>query len=171
MKSLFILTFYFLRSLTILMRPSGAKKLAAENLMLRKQLIVSNRNRKKAPNLTMWERLYFACLSAIVLKPSTLLKLHQYFVKKKYQKLFSNKSYNRPGPKGPSQDLINAVVTMKQLNPRFGCVHIAMQINVAFGVNIDKNVVRRILAQYYKPTSDDNGPSWLSFLGHMKDSL
>ncbi len=68
---------------------NGAKKLVAENLILRKQLIVSNRNRKKAPNLTMWERLCFACLAtiigskrilslAIVIKPSTLLKLHHY---------------------------------------------------------------------------------------------
>jgi len=33
------------------------------------------------------------------------------------------------------------------------------------------DVVRRVLATHYRPSSSDGGPSWLSFLGHMKDSL
>jgi len=32
-------------------------------------------------------------------------------------------------------------------------------------------VVRRILALHYQPESGAGGPSWLSFLGHTKDSL
>ena len=32
-------------------------------------------------------------------------------------------------------------------------------------------MVRRILAAYYRPGSGHSGPSWLSFLGHSKDSL
>jgi putative transposase len=42
---------------------------------------------------------------------------------------------------------------------------------LAFGVPINKDVVRRILARHYGPEPDGGGPSWLSFLGHMKDSL
>jgi putative transposase len=42
---------------------------------------------------------------------------------------------------------------------------------LAFGVAIDKDVVRRILSVHYRPESDSGGPSWLTFLGHMKDSL
>src|SRR5438105_11669303 len=34
-----------------------------------------------------------------------------------------------------------------------------------------KDVVRRILALHYRPWPDANGPSWLTFLGNMKDSL
>ena len=60
---------------------------------------------------------------------------------------------------------------MKQRNPRFGCPRIAQQINRAFGIDIDRDVVRRILAAHYRPGSDSGGPSWLSFLGHSKDSL
>ena len=30
---------------------------------------------------------------------------------------------------------------------------------------------RRILAHHYRPRQDSGGPSWLTFLGHMKDSL
>jgi hypothetical protein len=32
-------------------------------------------------------------------------------------------------------------------------------------------VVRRVLAKYYRPEPGSNGPSWLTFLGHSKDSL
>jgi len=38
-------------------------------------------------------------------------------------------------------------------------------------VKIDKDVVRRILGVRYRPEPDSAGPSWLTFLGHMKDSL
>jgi transposase InsO family protein len=60
---------------------------------------------------------------------------------------------------------------MKRRNPRFGCVRIAQQVSHAFGVQVDKDVVRRVLARYYRPGSGTGGPSWLSFIGHAKDSL
>jgi putative transposase len=87
--------------------------------------------------------------------------------------LFSS-SYRRrkPGPKGPSAELIATIIELKRRNPRFGCVRIAQQISHAFGVDIDKNVVRRVLAKHYRPgDSGTNGPSWLTFISHMKDSL
>jgi putative transposase len=42
---------------------------------------------------------------------------------------------------------------------------------MAFDIPIDKDVVRRILASHYRPDQDSGGPSWLTFLGHLKDSL
>ena len=60
---------------------------------------------------------------------------------------------------------------MKKRNPAWGCPRIAEQIALAFGVSINKDVVRRILAAGYRPTPDSYGPSWLTFLGHAKDSL
>jgi len=60
---------------------------------------------------------------------------------------------------------------MKRRNPRFGCPRIAEQINLAFGLNLDKDTVRRVLAVHYKPGTGDQGPSWLTTLGHDKDSL
>jgi transposase InsO family protein len=42
---------------------------------------------------------------------------------------------------------------------------------LAFHIQIDKDVVRRILARHYRPGQDSDSPSWLTFLGHMKDSL
>ena len=92
---------------------------------------------------------------------------------RKYRLLFSSSSIRRkPGPKGPSTELIAAIVEMKRRNPKFGYVRIAQQIAHAFGVEIDKDVVRRVLAKYYRPgDSGTNGPSWLTFIGHVKDSL
>jgi transposase InsO family protein len=108
---------------------------------------------------------------AIAFTPSTLLNFHRALVKEKYRLLFSHKRLTKPGPKGPSAELIRAVVEMKQRNPTWGCPRIAGQINLAFGTSIDKDVVRRILALHHRPDPDSDGPSWLTFLGHMKDSL
>jgi len=61
---------------------------------------------------------------------------------------------------------------MKHRNPAFGSVRIAQQISYAFGLDIDKDVVRRVLAKHYRPGDcGTNGPSWLTFIGHAKDSL
>jgi transposase InsO family protein len=58
---------------------------------------------------------------------------------------------------------------MKRRNPRFGYQRIAEQLGLAFGIEIEKDTVRRVLAKRYRP--DPSGPSWLTFLAHSKDSL
>jgi transposase InsO family protein len=63
------------------------------------------------------------------------------------------------------------MVEMKRRNPKFGCRRIAQQISFTFGVDIDKDVVRRVLAKHYHPQPGSGGPSWLTFIGHTKDSL
>jgi len=100
------------------------------------------------------------------------LRFHRALADRKYSWLFSNKGTERPSPKGPSRKLINAVVEIKRRNPRFGCSRIAYTIALTFGDEINNDVVRRILAKHYKPGSGNTqGPCWLSFLGHSKDSL
>ena len=59
------------------------------------------------------------------LKTSTLLRLDRVLVKRKYRLLSSSGPRRRPGPKGPSRELIDAVVEMKRRNPYFGCRKIA----------------------------------------------
>ena len=85
--------------------------------------------------------------------------------------LFSPDRRRQPGPKGPSAELILAVVEMKQRNPNWGCPRIAQQMALAFHLQIDKDVVRRILGHHYQPGHSSGDTSWLTFLGHMKDSL
>ena len=96
---------------------------------------------------------------------------HKALSKGKYRMLFSPERRRQPGRKGPSAELIRAVIEMKQRNPNWGCPRIAQQIVLAFNIQIDKDVVRRILARHYRPGQDSDGPSWLTFLGHTKDSL
>jgi hypothetical protein len=105
-----------------------------------------------------------------VLKPSTIIGFHQKLVKQKYLLLSTPKRGRRPGLKGPSSKLIAAIVVMKHRNRRFGCRHIARQLAYIFGINFDKDVVRRVLATHYRPKPGSQGPSWLSFLGHSVDA-
>ena len=107
----------------------------------------------------------------MIIRPSTLLKFHDLLKKRKYRLLYSAGRKGKPGPKGPSPELIHAIVELKRRNPRFGCLRIAQQIAKAFGVDINKDLVRRVLAKHYRPMPDDGGPSWLTLLGHTKDSL
>jgi len=149
---------------------------------MKQQLLVINRSRRRAPNLSATDRFLlglwslFLCprrirRAAVIIRPSTLLKFHNILTDHKYRLLYSSGGNQKPGPKGPSRELIWAIVELKRRNPRFGSPRIAQQISTAFGIDINKDVVRRILAAHYRPDPNDGGPSWLSFLGHAKDSL
>ena len=183
MKDLLVLLVHLLTTIAKLLGPGGAKAVVADSLLMKQQLLVINRSRRRAPNLSALDRFLIGFWSlflnprrlqraAVIIRPSTLLKFHDILKKRKYRLLYSSAgSKRKPGPKGPSQELIQAIVEMKQRNPRFGCPRIAQQINKAFGTNIDKDVIRRVLATHYRPGSDDGGPSWLTFIGQAKDSL
>ena len=105
--------------------------------MLKHQLLISTRSRQRAPNLTSIDRFVLGLTTLFVslrripklgalIKPSTLLKFHRALVDRKYHLLSSSSSHRRkPGPKGPSAELITAIVEMKRRNPGFGCVRIA----------------------------------------------
>jgi putative transposase len=93
-------------------------------------------------------------------------------VRRKWRRLFSSAPCpKKPGPKGPDEALIQAIVELKSRNPRFGCPRIARIISQTFGIDVDKNVVYRVLTKHYRPAPGGNGPSWLSFIGHAADSL
>jgi len=182
MRDVVILFLHLIVTAVRLAQPGGLRSVVAESVLVKHQLQILNRGRKRAPSLRAAERIIVALCtlfmnparvlrSAIVLKPSTLLHLHHVLAKRKYRILFSPKRRRQPGPKGPNKELIDAVVELKRRNPNWGCPRIAQQITWAFGAKIDKDVVRRILGVHYRPESDSGGPSWLTFLGHMKDSL
>ena len=182
MRDLVILFVHVMATLARLLGPGGIRSVVAESVLVKQQLLILNRSRQRSPNLLTLDRLVAGLCallirparlirSAIVLKPSTLLNFHQVMRNRKYRLLFSSKRRGKPGPKGPSKELIEAVVQMKQRNPAWGCPRIAQQIALAFDIPIDKDVVRRILASHYRPEKDSGGPSWLTFLGHLKDSL
>jgi len=182
MRDLVILVVHVIATLVRLLGPGGIRSVVAESVLVKQQLLILNRSRRRAPHLRTSDRLVAGLCallirparlirSAIVLKPSTLLSLHHALRNRKYRLLFSSKRRGRPGPRGPRKELIEALVQMKLCNPAWGCPRIAQQITLAFDIPIDKDMVRRILARHYRPENGCGGPSWLTFLGHMKDSL
>ena len=141
MRNLAILLIHLLPAIARLLRPGGARSLVAESLLLRQQLLILNREREQAPNLNPADRLIAALCSAwlgaarlrrvaIVLKPATLMAFHRALVQRKYRRLLSPKRCGVPGPKGPSAELVAAILTMKQRNPRFGCRLLALLLRL-----------------------------------------
>ncbi|MGB5261406.1 MAG: helix-turn-helix domain-containing protein [Gammaproteobacteria bacterium] len=181
MKDLLILFIHLLTTIAKLLGPGGARAVVADSLLMKQQLIVINRSRRRAPNLSVLDRFLFGFWSlfldprriqraAVIIRPSALLKFHDHLINRKYRPLYSSGRKSKPGPKSPSPKLIQAIIELKQRNPRFACLGIARQINKAFGLDINKDLVRRVLAKHYRPMPDDSGPSWLTSIGHTKDS-
>src|SRR2546428_12877980 len=162
MRDIFTLFLHAIVIIVRLARPGGLRSVVAESILMRHQVLVLSRGRKRAPNLRSSDRIIAGLCtllmrparvlrSAIVLKPSTLLHFHKMLIQQKYRLLFSPKRVRRPGPKGPTKELIDAVVEMKRRNRTWGYKRIAQQIAWAFGVGLDKDVVRRILATTLRP--------------------
>jgi hypothetical protein len=91
MREFLILAVHVLVTCARLLRPGGVRAVAAESLLLKHQLIISNRSRRRAPNLTSVDRAVLGLttlwirpgrlskLGALV-KPATLLKFHRALV-------------------------------------------------------------------------------------------
>ena len=182
MREIVVLLGHLLARLATLLGSRGARAVLAENLILKHQLLIIQRSRHRAPNLRPADRVLLGCLSrfldrrrllraAVILKPATLLRFHRVLRDLKYRCLYSSQPKRKPGPKGPSLELIQAICELKRRNPRFGCPKIAQLLAKAFGVEINRDVVRRVLARHYRPARGQSGPSWLTLLGHSKDSL
>jgi transposase InsO family protein len=182
MKNAIVVLMHLLAGLVVLLGPGGTRAVLAENMLLKQQLLILQRSRRRAPNLRPTDRLLFGFCSwflsprrlirtAIILQPATLLRFHRGFQDFKYRFLYASSLKKKPGPKGPSPELIRAICELKRRNPRFGCPKIAQHLAKTFGIDIDKDVVRRVLAAHYRPERRENEPSWLTLLGHTKDSL
>ena len=88
MKDFLILLMHLLATIARLMGPGGAKAVVADNLLMKQQLLVINRSRRRAPNLSALDRflLGFWSLflsphrilrSAVIIKPATLMRFHE----------------------------------------------------------------------------------------------
>ncbi len=181
MRDLTVLFLHLLATVARLAGPGGVRSEVAESVLVKHELLILNRSRKRSPNLRFADRMVAGLCallirpsrlirSAIVLEPLAFLRLHRALTQQKYRRLSSTVP-TKPGPNGPTQGIIAAVIDMKRRNPTWGCPRIAQQIALAFGIPITKDVVRRILAVRDQPAPDSAGPSWLTVLGHTKDRL
>ena len=130
MRDILVLFVHVIVTVLQLARPGGFRSVIAESALVRHQLLILNRGRKRAPNLRVSDRIVAGLCtllmrparivrSSIVLRPSTLLHFHQMLIKRKYRKLFSAKHGRRAGPKGLAKELIavNRDPTTRVLGP------------------------------------------------------
>jgi putative transposase len=96
MRDFAIVFVHLIVTLARLARPDGLRSVVAESVLVRHQLLILNRARKRAPSLRATDRIIAGLCtlfmhparilrSAIVLKPSTLLRLHSALCKRKYR--------------------------------------------------------------------------------------
>src|SRR5258708_27319922 len=87
MKDTIVLLVHLLARLATLLGTDRTRAVLAENTLLKHQLLVMRRSRRRAPNLRSVDRVLFGFCSqflsprrllrtAIIIKPSTLLRFH-----------------------------------------------------------------------------------------------
>ena len=102
MRDIFALFLHAIIIIIRLGRPGGLRSVVAESVLMRHQIRILNRGRKRAPNLRPADRIIAGLCSllmrparvlrsAVALKPSTLLHFHKMLTKQKYRLLFSSK--------------------------------------------------------------------------------
>ena len=131
MRDLIILFVHVITTVVRVLRPGGVRAVIAESVLTKHQLLILNRSRRRAANLRTRDRLIAGFCSlwirptrlrrvAIAFRPSTFLNFHHAMVQRKYRLLFSPKQGTKPGPKGPTADLMQAVVEMKRAQSDMG---------------------------------------------------
>ena len=98
MKDLLVLLAHLLTTIAKLLGPSGAKAVVADSLLVKQQLLIIDRSRQRAPNLSVLDRFQLGFWSlflnprhlrraAVIVQPSTLLKFHNLLKQRKYRLL------------------------------------------------------------------------------------
>lgn len=179
MTFVFTIICAFIRCQLAMLTPNGKRHLVAEMLVLKAQLLLVKRKQTRSPNLSNWQRLFFAAVSAwiparrltrcaIVLKPATIIAWHRWLVGRKYSNLFGQSG--RRGRPPIAKAIRELIIEIKAHNPMFGCPQIAALVFNRIGTRVSDETVRRILAKH-RPGTKGDGPSWLTFIGAQADSL
>jgi len=94
MRDLLLLAIHLLVTVAKLLGPGGVRAVAAESLLLKPQIIIGNRSRRRAPNLTTLDRFVLGLITlfitphriprlSAILKSATLFKFHKALVDRK----------------------------------------------------------------------------------------
>ena len=160
MKNAMVLLVHLLGRLAILLGTGGTRAVLAENILLKQQLLVLQRSRRRAPSLAHRRPLALRVLFTVP-EPSSADR-RGYNPQARYPAAVSSLgsrianidsstprgSSASPGPKGPAPD--RAICEFK-------ANHLS---NIASGSR--QGVVRRVLAAHYRPERRENEPSWLT---------
>src|SRR6516162_4489851 len=114
MRDIFTLFLHTIVTISQLAQPGGLRGVVAESVLMRHQVLILNRGRKRAPSLRSPDRIIAGLCtllmrparvlrSAVVLKTSTLLHFHKMLIQQKYRALFSPNESVGQVPKGPTK--------------------------------------------------------------------
>ena len=151
--------------LNILLRPQNDSDLALENLVLRQQLAIWKRH-KKRPQIRTKDRLFWILLcrfwsnwrqALIVVKPETVIRWHR-----KGFKLFWKFKSRRKGPGRPpiSSEIRDLVRRMAKANSLWGAPRIHGEL-LKLGIEISERTVSNLIPRR-KPTPPSQ--TWQTFL-------
>ena len=115
MKDLLILIAHRLTSIAKFLGPGGAKSVVADSLLMKQQVLIISRSRQRAPNLSALDRFLLGFWSlflnprqlrrtAVIVRPSTLLKFHNLLEQWKYRLLYSSAVSKRKPDHDGTQD-------------------------------------------------------------------
>ena len=116
MRDLLILAIHLLVTFAKLLRRGGVRAIVAESLVLKHQLLISNRSLHGAPDLLTRDRVMLALTVLFVsprripklgalIKLATLRKFHKALVDREYRLLFSSRCRRcKPGPTRTKQN-------------------------------------------------------------------
>ncbi len=156
------------------MGPGRAKAIVADNLLRKQQLLIVNRYRKRASDLSAIDRVLLGFqtlfLSSHHIKRSRSFSgLRHFLISRHAQEAWVSTAefIYQAGivrPQGPIKKHTQDIIELTQHNTCLGCRRLAQQIDQTFGLNIDKDGVRRVLEKHYHPHLDDSGSSKLNFI-------
>lgn len=66
MRELFLLAVHLIVTVAKLLGPGGVREVAAESLLLKLQIIIGNRSRRRAPNLTSLDRFVLGLITMFI---------------------------------------------------------------------------------------------------------
>ena len=183
MKDLLILFVHLLTAIAKLLGPGGARAVVADSLLMKQQLLVINRSRRRAPNLSALDRFLFGFWSlfldprriqraAVIIRPSTLLKFHDLLKHRKYRLLYSSGRKGKPGPKGPFVERLIGTIRREYLD----CVFFwnAQDLEQKLGTflqyynhtrahqSLDGNSPAEVSSAHQLPTAKLSNYSWIS---------
>ena len=182
MRDLAVLVLHLLATVARLAGPGGVRSVVAESVLVKQQFLILNRSRKTvAQSPSRRSRCRRPVYARHAPGPADSLRDRRQAVNAvapsaradtaEVSPAFLVQGADEARPQGNQPGSYCRGRRHEQRNPIWGCPRIAQQIILAFGIPINKDVVRRILATRYQPTPDSAGPSWLTVLGHAKDSL
>ena len=90
-----VLVAHLLTTMARLLGPGGMRTVVADSLLMKQQLLVINRTRQRAPNLSALDRFLLGFWSlflspnriqwaAVIIRPATLFKFHKLLKQRKY---------------------------------------------------------------------------------------